>query len=87
MNKVTTTSTCGRCGAQDVREDYSGGSLPEGWMEVALWLATSPYDGEYVYESNLCPSCQDPVMAVLKPNPYGFDIPEGAIVTEAPDAD
>ena len=59
MNKVTTTSTCGRCGATEVRLGSYGDEPPTGWARLVL--------GGYLFKDDLCPPCQDAVMAVLKP--------------------
>ena len=67
MNKVTTTSSCGRCGAQDVREGAHPFATPVGWALGLLNLKTISPTVETLFDGLICPACQDAVLAVLKP--------------------
>ena len=62
MNRVTTTSTCGRCRATEVREGDWGASCPKGWAAIILQRLET-----YLARDMLCSPCQDAVLAVLKP--------------------
>lgn len=102
MNKVTTTSTCGRCGAQKVRSGAHISDPPEGWATASLvrrlnGLSIVFHDA--LFDDALCPPCQDAVLAVLKPTVCRGCLPPDdpspdcplhgrrSIHAEAPDAD
>ena len=65
VNKVTTTSTCGRCGVPEVREGALY-STPDGWARGEL-IRWGHGNDTWVFNDDLCPACQDAVMAVLEP--------------------
>ena len=65
MNKVTTTSTCGRCGAQETQIGAHGEWAPNGWANCKL-LRRSGGVWDYLFSDALCPPCQD-ILAVLNP--------------------
>ena len=75
MNKITTISTCGRCGIEDRREGAIISDPPQGWATASLVRrlkeSHSVYDSTpqmaRLFDDALCPPCQDAVMAVLKP--------------------
>ena len=69
MNRVTTTSTCGRCGATKVRDGAWLDSSPEGWTWIYLSRkCKANTTSQTLFSDAICPPCQDAVMAVLKPN-------------------
>ena len=75
MNKITTISTCGRCGIEDRREGAIISDPPQGWATASLVRrlkeSHSVYDSTpqmaRLFDDALCPPCQDAVLAVLKP--------------------
>ena len=93
MNKVTTTSACGRCGTTEVRIGNCN-NPPIGWGPVTVMRrAAGTHLLEGVFGDDLCPACQDVVMAVLKQEPLpclcslGHGIMCAWHKLEAPDAD
>ena len=81
MNKITTTSTCGRCGATEIEEGAHGEWAPNGWSNCKL-LRRSGEAWNYLFRDDLCPPCQDVVLAVLN-ECHSEDCDQ----VEAPDAD
>jgi len=71
VNKVTTTSTCGRCGRTWVRVGMHGSDLPVGWAGLNLEreVTVDGHQGKpfVLFCDAICPPCQDAVLEMLKP--------------------
>ena len=82
MNKVTTTSTCGRCGVQEKGRKYA----PIGWAAVDIirrLMGPKWMNRQDLFVGLLCPPCQDAVLAVLRPT----EGPVTTVATILPDAE
>ena len=80
MNKVTTTSTCGRCRAQEVRSGAHNSDPPDGWATVSLVKQLGKLSAVFdfmdrrapLFDDTICPPCQNAVLAVLYDHFHGI---------------
>ena len=64
--KVTTTSTCDKCGGIEDRDGAHSQTVPEKWASVAMRVQKGT---GAVSIAELCPNCVEVVMKLLWPTP------------------